>query len=141
VFGTAAEAQDRREWQSLAQLQAGDRIHMSLKTGPVDGAFHNWTPQQVTAGPVTARRGDVLRIERYREGGGGRGKAASIGALIGFGGGFAIGAGAFGCHQGQIGPCISRSRGRDSRRRGCSDRRRDWGTASRYSREIIYSAR
>lgn len=107
VLGPAADGQDRRDWQSLAQLKAGDRIRLSLKTGPMEGAFQSWTPQQVTAGTATARREDVLKIERYRQGGG-RGKSAGIGALIGFGGGFAIGAAAGGCHQGQFGPCFSR---------------------------------
>ena len=111
AVGRAAEGQDRRDWQSLAQLHAGDRISLSLKTGPVEGSFQNWTPQQVTVGTVTARREDVLKIERYRPGGPGRGKTAAVGALIGFGGGFAIGAGAFGCRQGQFGPCISRGTG------------------------------
>jgi hypothetical protein len=68
-LATAAETQDRQDWQSLAHLKAGDRIRLTLKTGPVDGAFQSWTPQQVTAGTVTARRHDVLKIERYRQGG------------------------------------------------------------------------
>jgi hypothetical protein len=108
ALGTAAEGQDRRDWQSLARLKAGDRIRLSLKTGPVEGVFQDWTPQQVTAGTVTARKEDVLKIERYRQGGGGRGKTAAIGALIGFGGGFALGAATGGCKQGQFGPCFSR---------------------------------
>jgi hypothetical protein len=87
----AAHGQDRRDWQSLAQLQAGDKIRLTVKTGPVDGAFVSWTPQQVTTGNVTARKEDVLKIERYRAGGMGRGKHAIIGAVIGFGGGAAIG--------------------------------------------------
>ncbi|HLN03490.1 MAG TPA: hypothetical protein VK335_29640 [Bryobacteraceae bacterium] len=111
ALGTAASGQDRRDWQSLAQLKAGDKIRLSLKTGPVEGAFQNWTPQQLTAGTVTAKKEDVLKIERFREGGGGRGKHAAIGALIGFGGGFAIGAGITGCHQGEFGPCVSRGVG------------------------------
>src|ERR1035438_2458841 len=86
----AIDAQDRHDWQSLAQLQAGDRIRLSLKTGPVTGVFQTWTPEQVTAGTVIAKKDDVLKIERYRSGGSGRGKKAAIGALIGFGGGFAI---------------------------------------------------
>jgi hypothetical protein len=131
VLGTAAEGQDRRDWQSLAQLQAGDKIRLSLKTGPVDGAFQNWTPQQVTAGAVIARREEVLKIERYRQGGLGRGKAAAVGALIGFGGGFAVGAGAVRLSAGPIWPLhLARSRGRGGRRRGRLGRRRDWGTAS-----------
>ena len=101
-------AQDRHDWQSLGQLQPGDRIRLSLKAGPFNGAFQTWTPQQVIAGTVTVRREDVLKLERYRQGGWGRGKSATVGALIGFGGGFAIGAGAGGCHQGQFGPCFSR---------------------------------
>ncbi len=112
AIGTAIEAQDRHDWQSLAQLQVGDKISLSLKTGPVTGAFQTWTPDQVTIGTVTARKDDVLKVERYGHGGSGRGKHAAIGALIGFGGGFAIGAGiAGGCHQGQFGPCISRGLG------------------------------
>jgi MFS family permease len=104
---TAAEGQDRHDWQSLAQLRAGDRIRLSLKTGPVEGAFRSWTPQEVTAGMVTARREDVRKIERYREGGWGRGKQAALGAAIGFGGGFAIGAAAGGCHPNEL-LCVGR---------------------------------
>ena len=110
ALGSAAHGQDRHDWQSLGQLQAGDKIRLSLKTGPVTGVFQNWTPQQVTAGTATAQKEDVVKIERYRQGGG-RGKRAAIGAVIGFGGGFAIGAGITGCHQGEIGPCVSRGVG------------------------------
>jgi hypothetical protein len=106
----AADAQDRHDWQSLAKLQPGDRIHLSLKTGPVEGAFQNWTPDQVTAGTVTAKREDVLKIDRYRRGAS-RAKHSAVGALIGFGGGFGIGAGVSGCHPGQFGPCITRGEG------------------------------
>jgi hypothetical protein len=105
-----AHAQDRHDWQSLAKLQAGDSIRLTLKTGPVDGTFQSWTPQQVTAGSITAKREDVLKIERNRPGGT-RAKHAAIGALIGFGGGFAIGAGVTGWHAGQFGPCVSRGEG------------------------------
>ena len=105
-----ADAQDRRDWQSLAKLQPGDNIRVSLKTGPVDGTFQSWTPQQITAGSITAKREDVLKVERNRHGGS-RAKHAAIGAAIGFGGGFAIGAGVTGCHAGQFGPCVSRGEG------------------------------
>jgi hypothetical protein len=108
-LGMAAAAQDRHDWQSLAQLQAGEKVRLTLKTGPVEGPFQNWTPQQVTAGTVIARREDVLKIERYRKGS--RGKTAAIGALIGFGGGFAIGAGAFSCNHTQIGVCVTHGEG------------------------------
>jgi len=111
AVGTAIEAQDRHDWQSLAQLQAGDKIRLSLKSGPVTGVFQTWTPEQVTAGTVTAQKEDVLKIERYGHGSSGRGKHAAIGALIGFGGGFAIGAGIAGCQKNEFGPCLSRGLG------------------------------
>jgi hypothetical protein len=104
----SASGQDRHDWQSVAQLKAGDRIRLSLKTGPVDGEFQKWTPQDVSTGTLTARREDVLKVERYRPGAWGRGKSAAVGALIGFGGGFAIGAASGGCHLGQLGLCLSR---------------------------------
>jgi hypothetical protein len=110
ISGTM-EAQDPHDWQSLARLHAGDNIRLSLKTGPVTGAFQTWTPDHVTAGTVTAKKEDVLKIERYRPGGWGRGKTAAVGALIGFGAGFGIGAGLTGCDHEQIGPCISRGGG------------------------------
>jgi outer membrane lipoprotein SlyB len=91
MLAGVADGQDRSDWQSLAHLHAGDNLRLSLKTGTVKGAFQNWTPQDVTAGTVTAKREDVLKIERYRKGGG-RGKSAAIGALIGFGVGFGTGA-------------------------------------------------
>jgi len=111
ALATAAEGQDRHDWQSLARLQAGDRIRLTLKTGPVTAPFQNWTPQQVTAGPMTAKREDVLKIERYRQGGWSRGKTAAVGAAIGlgvgFGGGFAVGAATGGCRSGEF-LCFSR---------------------------------
>ncbi|MGD0295892.1 MAG: hypothetical protein ABSE86_02180 [Bryobacteraceae bacterium] len=107
----SVEAQDRHDWQSLAQLQAGDNIRLSLKTGPVTGLFQSWTPQQVTAGTTTAQKEDVLKIERYRHGVWGRGKTAAVGALIGFGAGFGIGAGLTGCDHNQLGICVSRGFG------------------------------
>ena len=108
----ALEAQDRHDWQSLAQLQAGDKIHLSLRTGPgVNATFQTWTPDQVTAATITAKREDVLKIERYRQGIWGRGKTAAVGALIGFGGGFGVGVGLTGCSKDQFGPCISRGAG------------------------------
>ena len=111
TMGTAAKGQDRRDWQSLTLLHAGDTILLSLKAGPVKGAFHSWTPQQVMAGKVTAQREDVLKIERYRQSGWGRGKTALVGALVGFGAGFAVGAAAAGCDSVSFGPCIGRPAG------------------------------
>ncbi len=110
-IATAIDAQDSHDWQSLARLQAGDKIRLSLKAGPVTGVFQTWTPEQVTAGTVAAKKEDVLKIERYRPGTWGRGKTAAVGALIGFGGGFGVGAGLTGCNHDQIGICISRGLG------------------------------
>jgi hypothetical protein len=143
ALGTAAEGQDRRNWQSLAQLQAGDRIRLSLKTGPVEGAFQNWTPQQVTDGAVTAGREDVLKIERYRQGGwGGRGKSAVAGALIGFGGGFAIGAAVGGCNKNQFGPCFTRGQfGAVVGGVGLVIGAGIGALVPRYTKELIYSAK
>ena len=91
----SVDAQDRHDWRAVGQLHPGDRVRLSLKTGPVDGEFQAWTVDNLTVGTITAKKEDVLRIERYRAGekhGMGRGKKAAIGALIGFGGGFAVGA-------------------------------------------------
>ena len=106
-----ANAQDRHDWQSLAKLQQGDKIRLTLKTGSTTEVFQAWTPQNVTAGTVTAKNEDVLKIERYGHGGWGRGQKAAVGARIGFGGGFAIGAAVTGCNHSQFGPCISRGAG------------------------------
>jgi hypothetical protein len=105
----AAYGQDRHDWQSVSRLHAGDRVRLSLKTGPVEGAFQNWTLQDVTVGTVTARREDVRKIELNRHGRS-RVKHIGVGALIGFGGGFAIGAASFNCGGG-IGPCLTRPQG------------------------------
>ena len=93
----AADGQDRHDWQSLARLQPGDRVGVSLNAGPVTDTFQSGTPQDLTVGTVTARRDDVLKIERYRHGGS-RAMHTAIGALIGFGGGFAIGAAGTPCY-------------------------------------------
>lgn len=103
-----AHGQDRHDWQSVSRLHAGDRVRVVLKTGPVEGEFQNWTPQEATFGTVTAKREDVRKIERYRHGGS-RAKHAAFGALIGFGGGFAIGASVNLCVG--LGPCIPRPEG------------------------------
>ena len=100
---TAAACQDRRDWQSVAQLQTGDRFRLSLETGSVTVMFRNWTPQQVTVAAVTARREDVRKIWRYREGGWQRAKCRPR-LLLGLGGGSAIGAAGGGCHPDQF--CI-----------------------------------
>ena len=108
ALASSALGQDRHDWQSVSRLGIGDRLRVSLRTGPVDGVFQSWTPQDVTVGTVTAKREDVVKVERYRHGGA-RGKHAGVGALIGFGGGFAIGASVNLCVG--FGPCISRPEG------------------------------
>jgi hypothetical protein len=106
ALAAAAQGRDRHDWeQSNSRLQPGDQILLSLKTGPVTGSFQNLTPQAVTVGTVTAKRDDVIKIERYRQGRS-RSKHAAIGALIGGGAGFGIGASLSLC--GGLGPCISR---------------------------------
>jgi hypothetical protein len=107
---TTSHAQDRSDWQSLAVLHAGDTVRLTVKSGSSEGVFQSWTPERVTVGALTAKKEDVLKIELYSKGGLGRGKKALIGALIGFGGGFAIGVAARGsCQPGHsIGPCPSR---------------------------------
>jgi hypothetical protein len=98
----AVNAQDQRDWQSLAKLQAGDRLRLSLKTGSSDGLFQTWTPEDVKVGSMTSKKEDVFKIERFRPGSHGRGKHAAIGALIGFGGGFIVGAAVGNCRQGEL---------------------------------------
>ncbi len=84
---TAAVAQDRHSWESLAQLKPGDKVCLSLTTRePVNGEFQSWTQEQVTVETVSAKKEEVLKVERYRQGGWSRGKTAVAGAAIGFGG-------------------------------------------------------
>ena len=107
ALAAAAKGQDRHDWQSLSRVHPGDRVRVVLKTGPVEGEFQNWTAQDATIGTVTPKREDVIKIERYRHGGS-RAKYAAFGALIGFAGGFAIGAGVEGCHSPG---CVGRGEG------------------------------
>jgi hypothetical protein len=87
-------------------LKPGDKVRISLKSGKsLTGLFRNWTPEAITAGTLTVTRGEVKKVERFRQGG--RLKHVGIGALIGFGGGFAIGAAAGGCHPNDF-LCIGR---------------------------------
>jgi hypothetical protein len=78
-----------------------------LRTGPVEGEFLNWTPQDAKIGAVTTKREDVIKIERYRHGGS-RAKHIGVGALMGFAGGFALGAGVEGCNSPG---CVGRGEG------------------------------
>ena len=106
----AAHGQDLHDWQSGSQLQTGDPVRVSLKTGPVNGVFENWTLQDIKIGTVTAKREDVLSIERFRRNSS-RGKHVLLGALIGFGGGFGIGAGVTGRSGVGIGVWVARPEG------------------------------
>jgi hypothetical protein len=104
----ACAAQDRSDWQSVAKVQPGTKVRLSLKSHQtVTDDFKGSTAEQVTVGTVVAKREDVQKLERYRSGGWGRGKTAVIGALIGGGAGAAIGAAAGGCHTGDF-ICFSR---------------------------------
>src|SRR5262245_13785527 len=106
VLGTAVQAQDRQDWQSVAGLHAGDRIRLSLKTGRMDGVFQSWTPDKVTIGTVTASKDDVVRMEKYRPGAWRRRKKVAVGAAVGFGGGFVLGVGAGGCNRSSFNFCF-----------------------------------
>jgi hypothetical protein len=105
-----AHGQDRHDWQSLAKLRAGDKIRLTLKTGPSTDVFQSFTPEDLKVGTLTAKKDDVLKVERFGDSGWSRGKKAALGAAIGFGGGFAIGAAATGCDHRQI-VCIPRGAG------------------------------
>jgi hypothetical protein len=96
---SAGMAQSRSDWQSLAQLKSNDKIQVSQKSGkPVAGLFQSWTPDGVTLDGATIRKDDITRVERFRHSWG-RGKKAAVGAAIGFGGGFALGAATGGCDK------------------------------------------
>jgi len=112
LFVTLTEAQDRSAWQSVSQLQAGDKVKLSLKThGSMTGIFQGSTSDQVTVGSTIARREDVAKLERYKRGGWSRGKTALVGAAIGGGVGVIAGVAAGGCNHNSFGPCISRGEG------------------------------
>ena len=120
AFASVSQAQDRHNWDSLAQLKPGDRVRVSF-TGrsPVTGGFQGFTPEQVTVATVSANKAEVAKVERYRPGGWNRGETAAVGAAIGFAGGFAIGFAVSGCKSspsaglGSVG-CIGLSRGEAS---------------------------
>jgi hypothetical protein len=111
ALACTVHGQDRHDWQSLTKLQAGDKIRLTLKTGSSTEVFQSFTPEELKSGTLTAKKDDVLKIERFGHGGWSRGKKAALGAAIGFGGGFAVGAAATGCNVRQIGICISRGAG------------------------------
>jgi endonuclease YncB( thermonuclease family) len=92
-----AALQPSHDWQeSIVQLRPGDHLHLSLKTGPVDGQFLSATPQDITVGSVTTPKEAVLKVQRYRLKADHptrrRVRNAAIGVAIGFGAGYAIGA-------------------------------------------------
>ena len=111
TLACSALAQDHHDWQSLTKLQTGDKIQLTLKTGSSTEVFQSVTPEELRAGTLTAKKEDVVKVEHFGHAGWGRGKKAALGAVIGFGGGFAIGAAASGCNRQQFGICISRGVG------------------------------
>ena len=77
----------------MGRLHTGDRLHILLKSGPVDATFVSSIGENFTADSGTMNRADVRKIERINTShGGGRGRHILIGALIGVGGGAAAGA-------------------------------------------------
>ncbi len=92
--GSFAEARGHHDWeQSMGRLHTGDRLHILLKSGPVDATFVSSIGENFTADSGTMNRADVRKIERINTShGGGRGRHILIGALIGVGGGAAAGA-------------------------------------------------
>jgi hypothetical protein len=102
-------AQDQSAWQSLARLQAGDRVRLSLKSrSAITGTFGGWTPEQITVNSTTEKRESVTKLERYRKPGWSRGKTAVVGAVIGGGAGVAVGVAGGGCSSHGFGPCFTR---------------------------------
>ena len=92
----------------MHQLKTSDKVRLTLTTGkPLVGEFQSWNPEQLTVGTVSTRKEEVRKVERYRKGESHRGEHAALGAVIGFGGGFAIGAtSGGGCASFSL--CISR---------------------------------
>src|SRR5579862_9321357 len=83
-------AQERGNWQVLAQLHPGDRVTVAVKArGSKKGIFQSWDADQIHLESATVRREEVQTVARQRAGGWGRGKTALLGAGIGG----AIGAG------------------------------------------------
>ncbi len=101
LMNLSAFAQDRHDWQqATARLHAGDNLHISLKTGPVEAAFVSATPQELSVAGNAFKKEDILKIERVQTKGGGassRTKHIAIGAAIGGGAGAGIGAAAGSC--------------------------------------------
>jgi hypothetical protein len=106
LFLAVCPAEDRHDWKSVSALKPGDLVRVSLRTGKsVTGPFRNWTPEGASVGAGTVARNEVKKVERLRNGG--RLKHTAMGAAIGFGAGFAIGAAAGGCHPGEF-LCVGR---------------------------------
>ncbi len=79
ALATTVWAEDTHSWDSLGQLKTGDHVRLSLvKRPPLGGEFVNWTPELITVGSTTAKREEVVEIERYQPGGWSRGKRAVL---------------------------------------------------------------
>ena len=75
----SAFAQDRHDWQqATARLHAGDNLHISLKTGPVEAAFVSATPQELSVAGDAFKKEDILKIERVQTKGGGASSRTKI---------------------------------------------------------------
>ncbi|HEX7359132.1 MAG TPA: hypothetical protein VF283_01445 [Bryobacteraceae bacterium] len=142
ALAAVSTAQDPHNWNSLGQLKTGDQVRISL-TGrsPLTGAFRNWSPDQVTIADMSLRKKDVLQVQRYRRGVWSRGKRAAIGALIGFGSGFALGAAVIDCGKAGPNSCSRAGAGASGGAVGAVIGAAIGAALPHHNRELIYSAK
>src|SRR5437762_11358240 len=93
LFGTAAIARDRADWNNLHDLSAGQKIEVIKRDGQsLKGTFTTVTADTITVqtgpGDATIARSDVSRVRRSSH----RTRNTLIGAGIGAGAGAAVGA-------------------------------------------------
>ncbi|HCC57478.1 MAG TPA: hypothetical protein DEQ47_09475 [Solibacterales bacterium] len=103
LLTSSAAAQDHRDWNALARLKPGEKVHITRNNqSPVNANFRSFNADELATETLTARKPDVVAVERYRQGAWSRGTRAGVFAAVGFGGGFALGAAAGGCSSGGI---------------------------------------
>ncbi|MCX6622858.1 MAG: hypothetical protein NTY38_17690 [Acidobacteria bacterium] len=112
LFG-CARAYDVSDWDNLSGLREGQEIRVYQgKAGGVSARFRSVSPERLVVengdgSAAEVPRAEVRRVDT-RGGAGRRVRHAAIGAAIGFGGGFVLGAAVGGCKSNQFGPCWSR---------------------------------
>ena len=110
LFTFCLFGQQVSDWRSLARLQPGDQVKVSLKSGgAVTGEFQSWSDEGLAVGLTHANRPDVVRLERYRKGGWSFKKRVAVAGLIGAASGAAFGVAVGGCKVNSFGPCFSRA--------------------------------